>query len=123
VSSDYRAMFDRDFIGSWDLEGREAVVVISKVRAETLTAQGSKKSKRPVVWFEGKEKAMVLNKTNAKTIAGMYGADTTKWVGKRIAIYPTTTKFGPDTVDCIRVRPTIPQQQAKPATAREPGVD
>lgn len=121
TATDYRGMFDRDYIGSWDLEGREVTLVIASVKGETLTAPGAKKSKRPVVKFEGKEKGMVFNKTNANITAKMYGPDTTKWVGKRITIYPTTTKFGADTVDCIRVRPTIPTDGKKPA--REPGED
>lgn len=110
--ADYRAMFDRDYIGAWDLAGKDVVVTIARVRGETLTMQGSKKTKKPVVWFEGKDKGFVCNKTNAKAIAGMYGSDTAKWVGKKITLFPTTTQFGNETHECIRVRPTIPRGPA-----------
>lgn len=107
--ADYRSMFDRDYIGAWDLpEGRDAVVKIARVEGVTVS-NGTKKSKKPVVFMEGKEKGFLCNKTNAKAIAGMYGNDVEKWVGKPIAIYATTTQFGNDTVQCIRVRPTVPQ--------------
>lgn len=107
---DYRSMFDRDYIGSWDLGGKDVTVTISKVLAGELTAQGGRKSRKPIVYFEGKEKGFVLNKTNAKTIAGLYGTDTAEWVGKGITIYATTTQMGGDTVDCIRVRPVMPKR-------------
>lgn len=114
--TDYRSMFDRDYIGAWDLP-RDAVVTISKVEAATLVAQGNKKAKKPVLYFEGKEKGLACNKTNAKTIAAMYGNDTAKWIGKRITIYATKTMFGSEQVDCIRVRPSIPRAttNGKPA--------
>ena len=108
--SDWRSMFDRDYVGSWDLGGKEHVVTISRVQAAELMAQGGRKSKKPVIWFEGREKGLACNKTNAKAIAGMYGNDTREWIGKRITIYPTTTHFGSETVDCIRVRPTVPAE-------------
>ncbi len=106
--ADYRSMFDRDFLGHWDLQGKDCVVTISEVKGKTLTAQGNKKSKKPIVFFEGKTLGMVFNKTNCKTVASMYGNDTTKWVGKKITLFPTTTQFGNETKECIRVRPGVP---------------
>lgn len=110
---DYRSMFDRDYIGAWDLLGKDVTVTIARVEAGTLTSQGNKKTKKPIVWFEGREKGLALNKTNARTIADMYGNDTVKWVGKRITIWPTTTQFGRETVECIRVRPNVPGAQKR----------
>ncbi len=106
--ADYRSMFDRDYIGAWDLEGREVTVRISKVMATEVIAPGNKKNKRPVISFEGREKKFVVNSTNGKTIAGMYGRETAQWVGKWITLFPTTAPLGKETVDAIRVRPTIP---------------
>lgn len=107
---DYRSMFDRDYIGSWDLGGKDVTVTIAKVEAKELVSQGNRRSKKPVVFFDGKEKGLALNKTNAKAVAGMYGTKTEDWVGKRVTLYPTTTQFGHDTVDCIRIRPTVPKE-------------
>ncbi len=104
---DYRAMFDRDYLGAWDLLGKDISVTISKVEAKKLKSQHGENLK-PIIWFEGKEKGLVCNKTNAKTIAGIYGPDTTKWIGKRIAMYPTTTHSPDGDVECIRIRPTAP---------------
>lgn len=119
---DYRSMYDRDYIGEWDLDGKEVVVTISEVKAAELQNEKKQKSKKPVVYFVGKEKALVLNKTNGKAIAGMYGPKTETWTGKRITLYPSTCEAFGQTVACIRVRPTIPAARgngpaAKPTVA------
>lgn len=113
--ADWRGMFDRDYLGAWDLQGRDVTVVIDRVKAGELVGQGGRKARKPVVYFRGKEKGFALNKTNAKAIAAMYGNDTSKWSGQSITIYPTQTQFGGEQVDCIRVRPEKPQPAKKEA--------
>lgn len=108
---DYRSMFDRDYIGVWDLAGKDRTLVIDRVSAGTLTSQGNRKTKKPIVYFRGAEKGFALNKTNAKIIAGLYGTNTDKWTGKALTLFPTTTTFGSETVECIRVRPTVPKSK------------
>lgn len=116
--SDYRGMFDRSLIGSWDLPANGAVVVIEKVeRGELRAGPGKKVDRKPIIRMRGKKKGFALNKTNAKTIAQLYGNDTTQWIGQAITIYPTTTMFGSDKVDCIRVKPQIPQARKAPERA------
>jgi hypothetical protein len=108
---DVRQMFDSAYIGAWDLQGKDATVTIARVVAGELAKAGtSKKDKAPIMYFEGKDKGMVLNKTNMRAIAGIYGGFKVKdWIGKPITIFATTCQFGPNTVDCIRVRPTAPR--------------
>ena len=108
ASTDYRSMFDSEYLGAWDLLGKDVTVTVDRVAAGTLTGAGGRKSKKPLVFFVGKEKALALNKTNAKIIAAMYGTDTAEWAGKKITIYPTRTEMAGETVDCIRVRPGVP---------------
>lgn len=107
---DYRTFYDSDFLYAYHLAGKSVVVTIEKVVGGTM-GHGAKKSKKPLVYFKGKAKPLGLNKTNGKTIATMYGNDTAAWVGERIEIYPTTTSFGNDTVDCIRVKPKQPGER------------
>jgi hypothetical protein len=107
--TDYRGMFDRDYIGSWDLAGRDVTVEIEGVKQGELS-NGKQKNKKPILSMVGKEKKLALNKTMCLSIAGMYGNDTRKWVGKFITLYPTTTTFGRQTVDCIRVRESVPRR-------------
>lgn len=118
--TDYRKMFDKEYLGHWDLpEDRDAVVTIAKVEAGELHSPGKKADKKPIITFERTDKRMVVNATNAKTIAAMYGNHVEDWTGKRIALFRTTTHGpGGQTVDCIRVRPQPPKEAKKtePAT-------
>jgi hypothetical protein len=104
----WKSMIDRDYIFAFDLNGKDVVVTIARVVAGELTGQGGRKSKKPIVYFEGKEKGLALNATNAKTIAAMYGHYTEKWIGKSVTLYPTTTEMAGEKMECIRIRPSIP---------------
>ena len=111
-NSDWRNMFDRDYIGHFDLQ-EDVTVTISRVVCKELTNKNGK-SKKPILHFEGKDKGYAACKTSCKAIAGMYGNKTKDWVGKKITLFATTCEaFGESNVDCIRVRPTIPKEAAK----------
>jgi hypothetical protein len=106
----YKRMFDdKEHLYAFDLDGREVTVQIEKCFAGELQGEKGRKSKKPMIKFVGKEKKLAINKTNGKTIASLYGPDTENWAGQWITIYPTTTDFGGETVECIRVRPNVPQ--------------
>lgn len=107
---DVRKLYDKAYIYSYDLEGRDVTVTIESVSGGTLVGTGGTKNKKPIVKFKGTEKGLALNITNARVIAGMYGGFySEKWLGKKVTLYPTTTTFGSQTVECIRIRPTIPK--------------
>src|SRR5258708_1812448 len=117
--TDFRTLFDRDYIGAFDLQRRDATVTITKVIGGEPTAMGGRKSKKPILYFEGKDKGMIANKTNAKTIAALYGNFTEGSIGKRVTLFVSSTR-DPSTggdIDCIRVRPTAPA--AKQAAAAQ----
>lgn len=106
---DYMIFYDSQSLGAHHLDGKSCVVKIARVTGGTLIGEGGKKSKRPLVYFEGKELPLALSKTDGKTISGMYGRDVSAWTGKLIEIFPTTTDaFGRKDVPCVRVKPAIP---------------
>ena len=85
-----------------DLQGRQITVTIEKVGFEAV---GVEREMKAILYFAGKTKGMVVNKTNAKTITKVAGSAITEdWRGVTIALYPTETEFQGETVDCIRVR-------------------
>jgi hypothetical protein len=90
-----------------DLKGHSV-----KVTIENYEVKKFDNGNKIVLKFTGKEKTLVVNKTNAKIIASAYGEDTDGWVGKAIEIYPDKTMFGSDLVDCIRVRIPAPPAAA-----------
>jgi hypothetical protein len=125
--ADYRSFFDRDYIAAFDLQGKDRTVTIERVVGKELTANGGRKSKKPVIYFKGAEKGFALNKTNGKVIAALYGPNTEQWAGKKITLYPTKTTFGSEEMDCIRVRPTVQakaaEMPAEPVSAATLGDD
>ena len=82
-----------------DLKGRTHKLVISGTDIAEF-----KEGKKIVLNFKGKEKGLVLNKTNAKIVAKYYGQDYGLWGGKEVEIFPTETEFNGQLVPCIRVR-------------------
>jgi len=115
----YRSMFDTDYVGVWDLDGRDRIATITKVVAGTVGGQnGRDKERKPIVTLAEFDAPMICNVTNARAIAGMYGNDVRKWKGKRITLYPTTTRFGSDEVECIRVRPKVPRGEPEHVGSR-----
>ncbi len=126
---DVRTLYDKEYLYAFDLQGKDVTVVIESVKGGTLVGTGGKSNKKPVIRFKGKEKALALNITNARVIAALYGGfDAELWLGKSITLYPTTTTFGSQTVECIRIRNTKPAKRngaeptpAPAADVREPG--
>lgn len=109
----WRSYMDHEWISAFDLAGRDVTVTIREIKGAQITGDGGKKAKKPIAFFEGKEKGLALNATNCKTIARLYGSnDTADWVGKRITLYPTTTEMAGETKDCIRVRPQVPAEKS-----------
>jgi|SRR5689334_8541984 len=111
-------MFPSSYLKADDLQGREVTVVIDSWESETLGEET-----RPVLYFVGKQKGLVLNKTNANMVAEIAGTDEMNdWQGLRITIYPTRTDFQGKRVPCIRVKePPVAQAagNGRPAGPRD----
>ena len=120
--TDYRSLYDKDFIGAWDIKDADMVITITKVIGGQLVGQGGKKSKKPVIYFRGSEKGFAVNATNGKAIATMYGTHIENWVGKKIALYKSMTRNpnGDGEVECVRVRPQIPADKGSTVPAGNP---
>jgi hypothetical protein len=67
---------------------------------------------KPIITFVGKDKGLVLNKTNATMIVDSYGDESDVWVGKEIELYPDKVNYQGQIVPCLRVR--IPQAAPPP---------
>ncbi len=92
--------FPSEFLKAADLQGRNIKVQMSHVEMKDIGGDP-----KPVLHFIGKEKGMVLNKTNANNIASAYGDDTETWQGKEIVLFEAMVDFQGKTVAAIRVRP------------------
>jgi len=94
--------FPSNYLKASDIRGKEPVVTIDRVEFEPV---GRQREMKAVVYFKGKEKGIVLNKTNATKITQLSGSpDTEHWDGVKIRLFATETEFGGETVECIRIK-------------------
>lgn len=96
--------FPSDYLKAGDLGGRTVRVVMSHVEMKDIGGDH-----KPVLFFQGKDKGMVLNKTNANNITSLYGDDTDHWAGREIMLFPAMVDFQGKTVEAIRVRAPQPK--------------
>lgn len=107
----WKLLVNYNYLGSQNFnKGEEKVLTIKKVNREIVVSEGGKSEYCVVIYFEEPDiKPFVANKTNCKTISKIYNSPLTEdWVGKKIQIYPTTTKLKGEIVDCLRIRPFVP---------------
>lgn len=91
--------FPSAYLKAADLQGRRVVVKMAGVKMEDIGGDH-----KPILSFVGKDKGLVLNKTNATMIAEIVGTEETDdWAGQSIVLYPTKTDFQGKRVDAIRV--------------------
>lgn len=121
----YKLLFPNKYLAAHDLQGKDATLTIrAVVREELKTKKGSEM--RPVLYFEEtaakakrdrtEEKRMVLNITNADTVAAVTGAtDYESWIGKRITLFAAMVDAFGAMKEALRVRPTPPPKQPAPA--------
>jgi hypothetical protein len=93
-------VFPSNYLKAADLQGREIPVMIDRVEMESFG-----QDQKAIVYFRGKQKGVVLNKTNAMNIAGAYGDDTDGWVNQPVVLFSVWTDFQGKSVQAIRIRP------------------
>lgn len=92
-------IFPSKYIKASDLQGHEPTVVIGDAKIEKLGDD-----QKLVLYFQGKEKGLVCNRTNADRIAHLYGSNTDEWIGKEITLYTEMVNFQGKVADAIRVK-------------------
>lgn len=106
--------FPSQYLKAADLGGREIRVTMGHVEREKIGTDN-----KLVLYFKGKEKGLVLNKTNAGTIGDGYGDDTDEWLDQPIILFSVKTDYQGKVVDAIRCRiPTA--RDNKPAAKPDP---
>jgi len=108
------------FAGNWlkadDLKGKAVVVTIESAEIEEV---GQDKEKKLCLHFVGKDKGLIVNKTNATTIGKIHGEDTDEWIGKKIKLMPREVEFQGESVWAIRVSLQKPGAEQEEETEQE----
>lgn len=96
-------VFKGAYLKADDLQGRTVKVTIEDVRMEEL-GQGSEKESRAVAHFAGKDKGLVLNKTNWNILEEVCGSnDSDDWAGYSVTLYVTRVDYQGKRVPAIRI--------------------
>jgi len=93
--------FPSKYLKAADLSGEPTTVTMTLVKSEQV-ARGA--DAQPVLYFKEFQQGMVLNKTNAKTIAKLFGDDTNNWRSKKIELFEAMVEFQGDIMPALRVR-------------------
>ena len=117
---DGKLMFPSDYLAAVEFMGKDVTLTIKDVVRSDVQRRDGKTERLPILHFEKTKKKLILNKTNAASIADQLGAEARAWVGHKITLYPTTCPVGGEIKDCIRVRPGAARN--KP-TAKSPPVE
>jgi len=111
--------FPSQYLKASDLGGREIRVTMGRVDREKIGTD-----LKLVLYFKGKEKGLVLNKTNANTIGDGYGDDTDEWFDQPIILFSVKTDYQGKVVDAIRCRvPTAKDNRQAPPQRASNGHD
>ena len=101
-------MFPSKYLKAEDLRGkdgkgwREFNVSINSCEVEDMG--GEDHEMKYVLRFAGAEKGLPLNKTNAETIAEVYGTRSEDWIGKKVILFVTTVGTPQGPKPGIRIR-------------------
>ena len=92
-------IFPSKYLRAADLDGREPIVTINRVVLETLGDD-----RKPVAYFDGKDKGLVLNKTNWNAIEDISGEDDCdNWKGVKVKLITAKVEFQGKRVAAIRI--------------------
>jgi len=112
MKTHWKRLINPDYIGVYSLdEGKDKVVTIEKVIRDMVTSIGGKKEECTIAILKG-EKPFILNSTNSKMIQKLYGTPYIEdWAGAKITLYASITKLKGEDVECLRIRPKIPNKK------------
>jgi hypothetical protein len=91
--------FPSKYLKAADLGGKEVRVTMQNVEKEKLGDD-----MKLVLYFKGKEKGVVLNKTNSNTICDSYGDDTEDWFDQPLILFSVQVDFQGKVGPAIRCR-------------------
>lgn len=105
--------FPSNYIKSSDLAGQTVPVVISHCAMEKFDDGDS-----PILFFQERQKGLVLNKTNATVLADAFGNETDQWPGHPVELYAAETSYMGK--PCMGVRVRITNAAAAPVPVALP---
>ena len=94
--------FPSDYLKCADLQGRTLRATIANVRMVEIG-----KDTKPALYFHGKQKGLILNKTKSMTLADAWGPETDNWINRDVSLRPTRVPFEGKMTDSIALEPVM----------------
>tara|TARA_Y100000034_G_C6733069_1_gene324883 strand:+ start:138 stop:542 length:405 start_codon:yes stop_codon:yes gene_type:complete len=109
--------FPSKYLKADDFGDAEQAMTISNVVMEDI---GSNEVK-PILYFQGHDKGVVLNKTNSTNLARAFGDETNAWIGQSVILFIVWVDYQGKSVRGIRLRSQTPTTGAPVHAGPPPG--
>jgi len=114
---DFDSVYGGKYLSAGSLNGEIRRMKIAAVDPQTLREKDGTERRKYVLHFEGEERTLPLNKTNALRCATSFGKDRASWVGRTVELYTEMTGIGKEG---IRLRPVQQQKPQIPVSNPDP---
>lgn len=111
-------VFPSNFLKAADLQGQTPTVTIDRIEMQDIGDD-----RKAVIYFQGKQKGVVLNKTNATNISERHGKETGNWIGKKVVLFTAWVDFNGKSTEAIRIRPAQEFASGLPAQQQTSGAN
>jgi hypothetical protein len=112
------SFFPRRYIAADDLKNLPAVLKISYVQEEDVG-----QDRKPVLYFMGIQKGLVLNKTNARALAVAFGDETDSWSERPVTLREVVVDYRGTPTRTTRVFPGAAKSPKSPPAPQDPSDD
>ena len=87
-------------------DGASMKLTIDKIEHEKMPGREGEQEEenKPVVYFSGKDRGLVLNRTNLDMLISLFSDDVGAIVGKEVVVFRTFASFSGQTVPALRIR-------------------
>ncbi len=110
-------LYPSKYVKSDDLGTDRMTLQVSRITMEEVEEGAPAK---PVMYFHGKDKGMVLNKTNALLCAHAWGQETDQWTNQTLELFSEPKMFQGKVVNGLSVAPKLPNSSSAPAPTPGP---
>jgi hypothetical protein len=122
--SDFDDLYGGRFLSAAEVK-KPVTAIIERIEEESFPRPGEATRPKKVLYVHGGKKGIVLNKTDANTLALAFGKTFPAWVGQRVLIKAEPTTFAGKTTMGLRLYPANGQavEPPKPPPPEEPDDD
>jgi hypothetical protein len=98
MTKEFKELYGGKYLTAADLKDSPRRRKVGKVAVEEFRDKDGSPKRKYVLYLEGEDKGVVLNKTNALRLAGAFGGDRAIWVGKLVELRAEMTGLGKEGV-------------------------